>query len=341
MRRASLRLFPFLFSLVLLGTACQTADENSPAPKLPEEPDYAETSMWYRASGTGEQDIDVFYITPTCIWDWQDERGVTYHYMDVRDSAQRAAVDKGANYLASALFGKTARFFSPYYRQITMNSWFEDKAEINRRYAAIHPDIVQAFRYYMTHYNEGRPFVLAGHSQGGKSVIELLKHTLSETEYRQMVAAYVLGYPITEEESQTYPYLIPAKGAEDYGVTIAYNSISKPEATSTFFAGNAVCINPLNWATDTTFAPASCNLGSVFFDWETGSSDTLRHTVSARIDTTLHSLLISGLNDDDYFTPSISQLFPKGNYHIQELNLYFLNIQQNLALRTQAFLEKR
>lgn len=340
MKQAAVYRLLIVFLLAAACPSCNSSDEKGQNYALPEEPDYAEPAMWYRTPDTKEKAADVFYITPTCVWDWQDERGATYHFMNVRDSAQRAAIDAGANLLAGALFGSDCRFFSPYYRQITMQSWFEDEAEINRRYAAAHQDVVRAFRYYMDHYNQGRPFLLAGHSQGGKAVIELLKHTLTPAEHQQMVAAYVFGFPITEEEIEQFPLLIPARGAEDYGVTIAYNSISRPEAVSALFRHNEACINPLNWATDTTYAPASSNPGSVFFDAE-GKSDTLRQTVGARLDTALHSLIIDGLSDDDYFIPSIASLFPKGNYHVQELNLYFLSIQQNLRRRIAAFQEKK
>ena len=46
---------------------------------------------------------------------------------------------------------------------------------------------------------------------------------------------------------------------------------------------------------------------------------------------------MDGLDDDDYFIPSIARLFPKGNYHVQEINLYFLNLQANLRRRIEAF----
>lgn len=329
-----------LFLLVVLCLSCSSADESGQNYALPEEPDYADSDMWYSVSDAEAKAADVFYVTPTCIWDWQDERGATYHYMNVRDSAQRAAVNSGANVLASALFGKSCRFFAPYYRQITMESWFEDEAEINRRYVVAHEDVVRAFRYYMDHFNQGRPFFLAGHSQGGKAVIELLKHTLTEAEHKQLVAAYVFGFPISQAEIEQYPLLIPAKGAADYGVVVSYNSVSRPEACSPLFDDNVVCINPLNWATDTTYAPAESNLGSVFFH-SSGQADTLRQQVGARLDTTVHALIIDGLSDEDYYIPSISRLFPKGNYHVQELNLYFLNIQQNLQQRIESFLQKK
>ena len=217
-----------------------------------------------------------------------------------------------------------------------MNSWFEPASEIERRYGVAHTDVVSAFSYYMEHRNAGRPFILAGHSQGAKAVVELLKHTLTAAQRERMVAAYVFGFSVSEAELSAYPALRPATGADDTGVVICYNSVSHVGAESPLFAGNALCINPLNWRTDTTYAPRSANLGSVFFDSE-GRADTLRHAVGARIDRPTATLIIDGLRDDDYFIPSIARIFPKGNYHVQEINLYFLNVQANLRHRIEAF----
>lgn len=307
-------------------------------------PDYSRTDMWYTC-GTGtegtvgqDRSADVFYITPTCIWDWKDSSGRTYHFMDVESPEQRAAVD-GSNYLAFKMFEKSCNFYSPYYRQISMDSWFEDSETIEERYRLAHEDVVRAFRYYMEHLNQGRPFILAGHSQGAKAVIELLKHTLTDAEYDNMIAAYVFGFSVTEEESAEYPLLKASKGALDKGI-ICYNSVSSPSAASRLFEGNSICINPLNWCTDATYAPASENLGSVFFSAD-GKSDTLFRQVGARIDTQIQTLVIDGLDDDAYFIPVIAELFPKGNYHVQELNLYFLNIQANLEDRIREYTTNR
>ena len=70
----------------------------------------------------------------------------------------------------------------------------------------------------------------------------------------------------------------------------------------------------------------------MFFDSE-GHADTLFHAVGVGMTNDRHTLLIDGLSDDDYYIPSIEQLFPKGNYQVQELNLYFLSVQQNIANR--------
>ena len=300
-------------------------------------PDYADDYMWYRSGDAVDKRADVFYITPTCVWDWKNEQGEICHYMNVQDIKQRKAVD-GSNRLAEALFGKSCRFFSPYYRQITMNSWFESADVIEKRYAEAHRDIVRAFQYYMDHFNQGRPFLLAGHSQGAKAVIELLKNSLTEEQYERMVAAYVLGFSITRSETENYPFVKPAADSLDTGVVICFNSVSHLEAISPLFQENSVCINPLNWEVGATYAPASENKGSVFFN-ASGTSDTLVGKVGARLDVNAHTLLIDGLDDEQYYIPSIGELFPKGNYHVQELNLYFLNLQQNIARRIEVFEE--
>lgn len=298
-------------------------------------PDYSRDNMWFDAPADTQAGADVFYITPTCIWDWKGQDGKTYHHMDVADPKQRSLVD-GSNRLAYALFGKACRFYSPYYRQITMQSWMVSPGETERRYEIAHRDIVEAFFHYMTHYNEGRPFILAGHSQGAKAVIELLKHTLTPEQYEHMVAAYAFGFAVSRQEIEAFPQLKPARDSLDCGVLICYNSVSAPEAASPLFGGNAVCINPLNWRTDTTYAPAGRHVGAVFFDGK-GGVDTLRHRIGARIDEATRTLIVDGLDDEDYYIPSIGELFPKGNYHVQELNLYFLNVQRNIAQRIAAF----
>ena len=197
--------------------SCSTSEQDGAGGKLPV-PDYAQSEMWYRSlEGAANKAVDVFYITPTCIWDWKDQSGQTIHYMDVTNSAQRSLVD-GSNALAYALFEKSCNFYSPYYRQITMNSWFESEEVINERYAVAHQDVVRAFKYYLEHYNNGRPFILAGHSQGAKAVIELLKHSVTPEQYQRMVAAYAFGFSVGSNELAQSPLLKPASGADADGV---------------------------------------------------------------------------------------------------------------------------
>lgn len=323
-----------LILTVLAAAGCCPKEKN--AGLLPQEPDYSKENMWYRTEGMStDKEVDVFYVTPTCVWSWQDSTGNTIYYMDTENPGQRAATDVSTR-LGYELFRKSCNFFSPYYRQITMECWFGSEEEIERKYAVAHNDILKAFRYYMDNLNGGRPFFLAGHSQGAKAIIRLIEESLTEEQYSRLIAGYAFGFGISREELEKYPHLKPAEGSGDCGVTVCYNSVSAPEAISPAFKDNAVCINPVNWMTDGTYAPASLNEGSVFFHSD-GHSDTLFNTVGARLLPEMNVVQVDGLDDEDYYIPSIGKIFPKGNYHVQEINLYFLNLQENIAERSEAY----
>ena len=205
--------------------------------------------MWYTADAetvpeTGKAQADVFYILPTCVWDWTDSQGRTVHFADVRNPEHIAAM-LPSNELAYDIFGKYADFYSPYYRQITLDSWTSDEIA-EERFPYAMEDVCRAFDYYMEHWNDGRPFFLAGFSQGAKCVVELLK-SLDEDEYSRLIAAYVIGYKVTESDMRN-PNIRPAQSADDTGVTVCYNSVESVASVSPGLAASEFCINPLNWS---------------------------------------------------------------------------------------------
>ena len=71
---------------------------------------------------------------------------------------------------------------------------FNDTTDNGRKALDLsYADVERAFDYYIAHYNNGRPFVLAGASQGGRHIFALLKNRISGSELRKrMVAAYPL-----------------------------------------------------------------------------------------------------------------------------------------------------
>ena len=220
---------------------------------MPEEPEYAEGEAWYveRNGGEGAR-ADVFYVAPTCVWDWVNEAGETVHFEDIYNEEQREALRPSLE-LAADIFADSCRFYAPYYRQITLESWMEGEDTVNARFPYAMADVERAFDYYCTHLNEGRPFILAGFSQGGKAVVELLKR-MPEEVYGRLVAAYAIGYKISREELAMYPNLRAAQDSTDTGVVICYNSVADVEAICPVLAPSDVCINPLNWRTDGTAA---------------------------------------------------------------------------------------
>ncbi len=321
----------WLLSLLCVWVSC---GEHIPSDSVPVPPDYAQAESWFEGGIASGKAYDVFYVVPTCVFDYADEEGGVCHYMDVYNPSHRASVD-GPIRLAEGIFAEEANFFAPYYRQITIESWMEDESVIESRFQVAYADILEAFRYYLDHLNGGRPFVLAGHSQGGKAVIELLKGGMTDEEFARMMVAYPLGYPVKDTDRS--PRLIPASDATGTGVFVTFNSVSAPDKLPPLLSGSRAAINPLNWRTDSEPATREQHLGAVFLAADGSIRSEQAHMIEARLDPATKALVVTGVDPMDYYVPSLAGLFPPGNYHVVELNFFYRNLQQNVKDRAAAF----
>ncbi|HIZ84893.1 MAG TPA: DUF3089 domain-containing protein [Candidatus Coprenecus stercoravium] len=284
---------------------------------IPTAPDWSDKAAWYISEPAAAPEADIFYILPTCVWDWTAEDGQLCRYSDYSRTdhieAFLPSVELAEDIFARGQYG----FYCPYYRQITLNVWMDGEAAVEELFPLSMEDVSEAFDYYLEHYNNGKPFVLAGFSQGGKAVVELVKHLPAEA-YERMAAAYAIGYRISDEELAQYPQLLPATDSTGTGTIICYNSVAAPEAACGVLSPTDVCINPVNWTTDAT--PA-----------------VLNDSVTVTVDTVSHLLIVDGLDPEHYYAPSLASTFPLGNYHLQELTLYQEHLRRNTALRLYYF----
>lgn len=85
--------------------------------------------------------------------------------------------------------------------------------------------------------------------------------------YESMIAAYVIGFAVTQDELNANSYLKFATGETDTGVIISWNTEGiknvEENVQTCVMLPNGISINPLNWKRDETYAPASENLGSL------------------------------------------------------------------------------
>ena len=297
--------------LLILAVLLALAVSCRPKEIIPDAPDYAKSAEWY-ITDRGS-DIDLFYIASTSTFDYEED-GAAVHFAWASDSAACHSMREEMEGVDAILSGDL-NYYSPYYRQISMETYL-DPALIESRFALTKGDVSAAFKYYIENYNEGRPFVLAGFSQGGQALVELLKE-MPESLHERMVAAYVLGWKITQDEVEKYGSIIPATGPDDTGVTICYNSVEDPEdATPLVSEGNAVAINPVNWVTDST--PA------VLFD-----------TLTVTLDQESKLLLVDGFEGTGY---AWKPYFKDGCYHTFEIRWYGDSLRENIKNRCQNYL---
>lgn len=274
---------------------------------VPIAPDYGDTTQWYIADRSAA--VDVFYIVSTECDDYT-LGGKPMHYADIRNDSIRALLYGEMEGVDRLLAGEL-NYYSPYYRQVTMETYTSDSL-VEARMPLAYCDVRRAFDYYMEHYNNGRPFILAGFSQGAMAVVDLLKAMDDET-YRRLVAAYVIGYKVTD----TNAHIRPAKDSADLGVTICYNSVRDNSCAVPILSdGNLMAINPVSWRTDAT--PAT------LIDPRYGD------TLTVTLDTTSLLLNIDGYKRNDYMLPLIGC---EGNYHCLEISLFSDVLRRNIALR--------
>lgn len=309
----------FLLSLILVFAV--SCDENNASSEvgeyIPEAPDYTDDTMWFTQENdaTG-QGADVFYLVSTWEVDWETEDGRVCHYADVHNPEHRADMDKEISRIAGYM-GLGNNFYSPYYRHTTIEAWeTQNEDTISRRYQLAFEDVRSAFETFLKQREPERPFILAGFSQGAKSVVELLK-VMPEELHRYLVAAYVMGYRVTPEDVASTSNIQAAQDSTDLGVTICYNSVSDVQYIKPVVCVPcAMCINPVNWRTDAT--PA-----------------TLQDTITVSVSPEHHVLVVKGFSGAGY--PPIRGFLNVGDYHGAEPWLYEECLRENIQARIRAY----
>jgi len=143
----------------------------------PPEPDYSQVDAWAALPwthdeadtvplGAGVKDgqstaqVDVFFIYPTL--DFRtDEWNANIYNKSLNNLIERTAIRGQAT-----VFNSSCRVFAPRYRQAVLSSFTDKTGNGQKALDLAYSDVKKAFQYYMKHYNNGRPVIIAGHSQG-------------------------------------------------------------------------------------------------------------------------------------------------------------------------------
>ncbi len=301
--------------------------------------DYADSAHWLSLPASSDKAVDVFYLYPTV---FQKAAKNDPNICDI-DNPGMLQNSKLAFAFQASAFEPVGNLYAPYYRQADAAYTLTlPPAEHDKVVGGIPAtDGLAAFDYYIRNYNQGRPFILAGHSQGSNVLLYLLGDYLkAHPEVRErMIAAYVIGYSITPEYLAKNPHLKFAKGASDTGVIVSYNTEApKVAGKNPVVLPGALAINPISWTRTEKLATAAESLGSIDRD-ETGKMITLPHYADARV-SIARGVLICSTVDVDKLSPG-NKVFPKGVYHHYDYLFYYYNLRENAANRTAHYLKAR
>jgi Protein of unknown function (DUF3089) len=300
-------------------------------------PDYTNLNMWaahpYKSDPSDstpkpfrkewkDSTIDVFFLHPTTFTDpartWQFNA-------DVFNDTLNAKTDYSSILYQATIFNQQARIFAPRYRQAHYGMYaYPDTAKARMAFDTAYSDIRRAFLNYLENH-KGRPIIIAGHSQGTQHAKTLIKEFFDgKTLKNRLVAAYLVGMPVKEDEFQTIP---PCRDSLQTGCFVTWRTFRKEYPAPEYInrETNTVVTNPLNWRTDTAYAETALHRGAILYKF----NNLFKSTSDAQVHGPI--LWIS--------RPKFpgARFYKSKNYHVGDYNLFYSNVRQDVSRRIGLF----
>lgn len=290
---------------------------------------YADKGNWAFYPETLEHDVDVFFVAPTAGHD-------DSFNMKMDDEDYKASF-KGATVMEMGIYDTKADFYAPYYRQVSLECYLLSPEEQEQYFQIAYEDIEDALDYYIKNLNNGRPYILAGFSQGSDMIKRLLEHY--EDASKNMIAAYAIGWNFPADEIAQYPAIKMAQGESDTGVVVSFCSESPDyNKAGAIVPTTTIGINPLNWKTDGSVATKEENLGACFTNYSGVILDEGLALCGAYLDVENRGTLkVTDVTPSDY--PAGLKFLEDGNYHLYDYQFFYRNLQENVEKRIDAWFE--
>ncbi len=313
--------------------------ESTPSPSAP---DYSKLESWAALPTTKDAadsvplkslftnnqasaKADVFFVYPTIFTEKPTDQFLWN--ADISNTQLNFRIQTTTILNQATIFNGSCRVYVPYYRQAHLSAFYtDDKVAAKKALDLAYEDVKLAFEYYLKNYNQGRPIIIASHSQGTHHARRLLKDFFDGKELqRQLVAGYLVGTAILPTAFDT---IKPSSRPDEVGVWASWNTFARdylPARHESFYK-KAVSINPLLWNSSEEFAPKELNKGGV----------GLKFTMVPHVaDAQNHQGLLW-----------ISKPYIKGRalistkvWHRADMNFFYVNIRENVALRIDKYFE--
>lgn len=293
--------------------------------------DYSKVENWYKCDYTGSKDVDTVFIYPTCVMQGEEVTKI---------DENREQVTKSRIYeVQASVFADCSNIYMPLYRQLAMNQvTLTTPKGLCDRLAGLqgYNDIENALDYYFEHFNNNKPFILAGHSQGSAQLFNVLTKYMQKHEDRlnKLVACYAIGFGFSKTEIAKYSNLKFATGETDTNCIISYNTFGPNHTgTSILHEPDSFAINPINWKVDETLATAAENKGSFI------KGNIESNVADAKVDLAKGCIVANA--DTKYEVQGAGALFGTNSFHEYDYGFYYNNLKENAAKRVEAFLGKK
>ncbi len=306
-------------------------------PGKPDDP-----SLWLPDGYVGEPSKPVtaaaFFIHPTTYL----QRDRWNALLDDRGSQDRAALFVRSQ--ASA-FNGVAQIWAPRYRQAAFGAFLLDNRDARLALDLAYGDVVRAFDRFIAGIPADQPIILAGHSQGALHLSRLLREKVAGTPLAtRMVAAYVVGWPLSSAADLAPLNLSACRGPDEAGCVMSWQSFRDPANMALITdvydgskgptgvvrkRGDMVCTNPISGTLGGSAAPGA-NAGTLIptADLASATLDLGRVGANCR----------NGFLMIDGAIPALGPyVLPGNNYHVYDYALFWGSVRRDAARRLAAW----
>lgn len=359
-------------------------DHNFGNQPIPNTPDYSDLANWFAhpkvnskvqltpdgiAGNTAwkEGEVDVFFIYPTLNFSKLGWNAPLDHAST--NELVREMIMSGQ----ASVFNSCCRIFSPKYRQATFYSFLGAGKNGRKALELAYDDCLKSFDYYIKHLNNGRPFFLAGHSQGALHIMRLIDERIEKTELaKRMVAAYPIGFwfPV-DKFGKTLTTVKPAESPTDINCVVAYDTFLEGGGGMRFLDRAEIVysqngqvnwqrrskkkplgVNPLSWKRDLEKVSAKENLGAVHLkiksdkkpNWAGFLSEETLGLNCTGLSVPKQEECTARIGKDGFLYVSNpknwafkNMVMPGGNLHMSDFSLFYMNLRENIETRWNAY----
>lgn len=270
--------------------------------------------------------VDVFFIHPTSYIGY---RGDKYWNASVTNEKVNERTDRAPIKYQASLFNGVGRVYAPRYRQAHLKSFYtKDTAAALQAFEIAYRDVKESFQFYLDHFNAGRPFIIASHSQGTLHAARLVKEMIDGKPLQeQLIAAYLVGYAMVPSQ---FDFIPPCKKPDETGCFCSWRTTKEGFVPKHFhIPGRKVVVtNPITWDESLPGGEKSLHCGAILRDFKR-----------------LYPSLVHAHIENDLLwvnKPKFpgSFLFTRRNYHIADYNFFYADIRRNASLRSHSYMQK-
>jgi hypothetical protein len=302
--------------------------------------------------------IDCFYVYPTV-----SKQTTENANLKIEASETSVAISQASR------FSQVCKVYAPMYPQVTLAGLNSGKRVSTAASITAYFGVVKAFSEYLAKYNDGRGFVLLGHSQGSLILEQLIKSVIDPNPAlrRRLVSADLMGGNVLVPKGRlvggTFEHVPVCQASVQTHCVIAYSSFLKEPPSPSFFGRQnspllqpgvvnvgkeVVCVNPAlarqSGATGALlpYAPTTTSSQGLFEQPPTASTPWVsapgEYTAQCHAEHGASWLQINpvgpAIDPPEYVKEGLG---PEWGLHVYDINLALGNLVHTTAIQSAAY----